>query len=544
MITGRAQVASGYRPGVGVAGIRHCAAPGRPRAIAIDTRPHQPGCPHMPVLTDLVAHLPDATLAVRDNANPADVVVTDMTHDSRLATPGTMFVALVGSSSDGHDHVAEAVANGAVAALVTRPVDVAVPQVVVADTRRAAGPVAALVHGTPSRDLQVIGTTGTNGKTTISWMVEAAAAAAGHGTGMIGTVATRINGTEEPAVRTTPEGPDLQRLLATMRARGAEVVAMEVSSHGLELHRVDGTHFRVAVFTNLSQDHLDFHETFEDYFLAKARLFTPAFADRAVIGVFDDWGRRLAAMTDVEHVTIGEDDDADIRLVPVAADITGSRGRLEGPEPWLGGRANVELSTPLQGHFNLRNAAQAWVASVALGLDPDAVTVGIAAADDVPGRVQVVVADEVTALVDYAHSPDAIDALVAALRPLTTGRIILVLGAGGDRDRAKRGPMGAAATAADVVLFTSDNPRSEDPDAIIRELIDGATGAGNVHGRTHMEAIPDREAAIARGLAMAVPGDVVAVLGKGHETGQEVGGIVRPFDDREVLARLWAGRSR
>ena len=500
----------------------------------------------MPALTDLVAHLPDAAFASGSDgvdADAATVVVTDVSHDSRLVTPGTLFVALVGAHVDGHDHVDEAIANGAVALLVTRPVDAEVPQVLVPDTRRAAGPAASFVHGVPSRELQVVGTTGTNGKTTISWMVEAAAAAAGRGTGMIGTVATRVHGTEEPAVRTTPEGPDLQRLLATMRGRGAEVVAMEVSSHGLAMHRVDGTRFRVAVFTNLSQDHLDFHETLEAYFLAKARLFTPEFTDRAVIGVFDEWGRRLAAMCEVEHVTIGEGDDADVRLVPLTADLTGSHGRLEGPAQWLGGHDGVEFSTPLQGHFNLRNAAQAWVASVALGLDPDAVTAGIAAADDVPGRFQVVVADEITALVDYAHSPDAIAALVTALRPVTDGRIILVLGAGGDRDRGKRGPMGAAATAADVVLFTSDNPRSEDPDAIIRELIDGATGAGTANGRTHMEAIPDREAAIARALAIATPGDVVAVLGKGHEVGQEIGGIVRPFDDREVLARLWEART-
>ncbi|HKJ54862.1 MAG TPA: UDP-N-acetylmuramoyl-L-alanyl-D-glutamate--2,6-diaminopimelate ligase [Nitriliruptoraceae bacterium] len=493
----------------------------------------------MPELGDLVAALPHARLI----GDARGVVVDDATHDSRQAAANGLFIALVGANVDGHDHVVSAHDNGAVAALVSREVDAAVPQVVVADTRAAAGPAAAWVHGVPSDDLRVIGTTGTNGKTTISWMVESAAAAAGHGTGMIGTVATRINGTHQAAVRTTPEGPDLQRLLATMRDRGADVVAMEVSSHGLDLRRVDGTRFAVAVFTNLTQDHLDFHESFEDYYAAKARLFTPELSDRAVIGVFDEWGRRLAAETPLEHVTIGEDADADIRLSVQHAGIDGSRGRLDGPADWLGGATTVEVSTPLQGQFNLRNAAQAWVATVALGLDPDAVTAGIAAADDVPGRFEVVVSDGITAIVDYAHSPDAIEGLVAALRPVTDGRIILVLGAGGDRDRAKRGPMGAAARAADVVLFTSDNPRTEDPDAIIRELLDGAMAAGSDPGHTHLEAIPDREAAIARGLALASDGDVVAVLGKGHETGQEVGGIVRPFDDREVVARLWDARS-
>lgn len=490
----------------------------------------------MPALAELVTLLPDAVVA----GSHSSVSVGDATHDSREATPGSLFVALVGAVSDGHDHVGSAVGNGAVAALVSRPVDVDIPQVVVPDTRLAAGPAAAWVHGQPSDDLQIVGTTGTNGKTTISWMIESAAAAAGQGTGMVGTVATRINGAQQSAVRTTPEGPDLQRLLGTMRDRGAQVVAMEVSSHGLQLHRVDGTRFATAVFTNLSQDHLDFHATFDDYFAAKARLFTPEFSDRAVIGVFDDWGRRLAGMTTLDHVTIGEDDAADISLTTVHADIRGSRGVLAGPAEWLGGASTVEVETPLQGHFNLRNAAQAWVAAVSLGLDPAGVCAGIAAADDVPGRFEVVIAEKITAIVDYAHSPDAIESLVDALRPVTDGRIILVLGAGGDRDRAKRGPMGAAATAAEVVLFTSDNPRSEDPDDIIRDLIDGAMAAGSPHGRTHMEAIPDREAAIARGLAMAEAGDVVAVLGKGHETGQEVGGITRPFDDREVVARRWA----
>ncbi len=266
-----------------------------------------------------------------------------------MAADATMFIALVGATTDGHDHVASARDNGAVAALVSREVDVADPQVVVPDTREAAGPAAAWVHGDPASDLRIIGTTGTNGKTTISWMVESAAAAAGHGTGMIGTVATRINGTQQAAVRTTPEGPDLQRLLATMRDRGADVVAMEVSSHGLDLHRVDGTRFAVAVFTNLTQDHLDFHETFEDYFAAKARLFTPELSDRAVIGVFDDWGRRLAATTSLDKVTIGEDDDADIRLSVDHAGIDGSRGRLLGPAEWLGGATQRRGHDPVAG---------------------------------------------------------------------------------------------------------------------------------------------------------------------------------------------------
>lgn len=495
----------------------------------------------MATLDDVAAALEVVEVCDDTGDHARGVQVTDVTHDSRQVAAGACFVALRGEHSDGHDHVAEAVANGAVAVVVEEALDVAVPQVVVADTRAAAGPAAAVVHGRPSRDLDVVGTTGTNGKTTVSWMVEAAAAAGGHGTGMLGTVATRIMGATESAVRTTPEGPDLQRLLATMRHRGVEVVAMEVSSHGLAMRRVDGTRFRLAVFTNLSQDHLDFHGDLEAYFAAKARLFTPAFSDRALIGVFDEWGRRMAAAADVEHVTIGTDDDADVRLVTDEIGLEGSRGHLVGPAEWLGGTDVLDVATPMQGHFNLRNAAQALVAATSVGVDPAAAAAGIAAAVEVPGRFEVVVADRITAMVDYAHSPEAVTAVIAALRPVVSGRLIVVLGAGGDRDRDKRGPMGAAAVAADVVVFTSDNPRSEDPDEIIRELIDGATDA-RVPGRhTHIEAIGDREAAIGRALHIASDGDVVAVLGKGHEGGQEVAGVVRDFDDREVLRRLWDG---
>lgn len=472
-----------------------------------------------------------------------DAVVVEVTHDSRQVEPGHCFVALVGANVDGHDHVAAAAQQGAVAAIVDHEVDVDVAQLVVPATRPAAGPAAAVVHGHPSGALDVVGTTGTNGKTTISWMLEAAAAAGGRATGLLGTTGTRINGAQIPTEHTTPEGPVLQRLLATMRDRGVQVVAMEVSSHGLSMHRVDGTRFDVALFTNLTQDHLDFHGSMEDYFAAKARLFTPAFSERAVIGVFDDWGRRMARTATVEAVTIGEGPDATVRLEAGERTLDGSSGRLVGPAEWLGGHDQVEFHTPLQGHFNLRNAAQALVAAVALGIDAEAAVAGIGAADDVPGRFELVLREPVAALVDYAHSPDAIDAVIGALRGSTDGRIIVVVGAGGDRDQAKRGPMGAAAAAADVVVFTSDNPRSEEPGAIIRQLLDGAMSRPTDGERTHIEAIEERGAAIDRALQIAAPGDVVAVLGKGHETGQQIGQYVRPFDDREVLRTL-ADRAR
>ncbi len=462
-------------------------------------------------------------------------VVDDVVHDSRQARDRTLFAALRGATTDGHDHVGAAAEAGAAAALVEEAVDVDLPQLVVADTRVAVGPVAAAVHGHPADDLQVIAVTGTNGKTTVSHLVEGAAAAAGRGTGLVGTVATRIHGSVLPAVRTTPEGTDLQRLLRDMRDQGVEVVAMEVSSHGLALHRVDGVRADVAVFTNLSQDHLDFHDDLDDYFAAKARLFTPDMAVRGIVGVFDQWGRRLAEEADVDVVTVGED-DADIVLEHLEATLHGTRGVLRGPADLLGGHDELEVVTRLAGAFNLRNAAQALVAAIAIGVDAEAAATGIGATDDIPGRFELVVEDEVTGLVDYAHSPDAITALVETLRPVTSGRVILVLGAGGDRDRAKRGPMGRAAVAADVVVFTSDNPRTEAPQAILDDLLAGATEA---RSRSHVEAMVDREAAIDRALAVAEPGDVVVVAGKGHETGQDLGGLVRPFDDREVLLRRW-----
>ncbi len=486
----------------------------------------------MTTLEDLHARLPGARL---EPATAGGVEVDDVVHDSRQVTPGSLFVALRGAATDGHRHATGAVEAGAAALLVEQVLGIDVPQLVVDDTRRAAGPAAAEVHGRPGEALDLVAVTGTNGKTTTSHLVEAAAAAGGRGTGLVGTVATRIHGESVPATRTTPEGTDLQRLLADMRDRGVEVVAMEVSSHGLALHRVDGIHAAVAVFTNLSRDHLDFHDDFEDYFAAKARLFTPELAERGIVGVFDDWGRRLADQASIDVATVGTA-DADVVMDLLGATLHGTRGVVRGPADLLGGRTEVEVSTRLAGEFNLRNAVQAFLAAVAVGIDADAAIAGIAAADDIPGRFELVVEDDVTALVDYAHSPDAIAALVATLRPVTPGRVVLVVGAGGDRDRAKRGPMGAAAVAADVVVFTSDNPRTEAPQAILDELLAGATAA---RGRAHVEAMVDREAAIDRALALAEPGDVVVVAGKGHETGQDLGGMVRPFDDREVLVRRW-----
>jgi UDP-N-acetylmuramoyl-L-alanyl-D-glutamate--2,6-diaminopimelate ligase len=462
-----------------------------------------------------------------------DVVLRDATHDSRQAGPGTLFCAVPGATADGHDHAPAAVAAGAAALLVERWLDrLDVPQLRVPSVRAAMGPAAALVHDHPSRDLTVVGVTGTNGKTTTTYLLEAAFGAAGRGTGAIGTVETRIHGEAQPGVRTTPEGTDLQRLLARMRVQGVEAVAMEVSSHGLALQRVDGTRFAVATFTNLSQDHLDFHGTLDAYFEAKARLFTPELSDRGVVCIDDAWGRELAGRAGVPVATFGRADDADHRIVSVEADLDGTTAVVVGRD---GGR--TRLRTQLVGAYNLVNAVGAWLAAVAAGVDADAAAAGIAACDGVPGRLERVDRGQPFAvLVDYAHTPDALAHVLQATRALAAGggRLHLVVGCGGDRDRGKRPLMGAVAARADRAVLTSDNPRSEDPAAIIRSMVAGADEARRGGAAAEIVVEPDRRAAIAAALAAAGPGDVVVIAGKGHETGQTFADRTVPFDDREV----------
>ena len=483
-------------------------------------------------LSDLAAVLPQAE--VRGEAE-----LSDATHDSLQAGPGTLFCAIVGQVADGHDHAEQAVAHGASALLVERWLDIDVPQLRVSDSRAATGPAAAAIHDHPSMALTVVGITGTNGKTTTAYLVEGAFAAAGQGTGLIGTVETRIHGRAQPGVRTTPEGPDVQRLFAAMRDRGVEGVAMEVSSHGLELHRTDGTHFAVVVFTNLSQDHLDFHPDMEAYFAAKARLFTEEFADRAVVVVDDDWGKRLATMQGIDTITVGRSGDADVRIDTVRTALDGGRADLVGEA--VGG--SVSISTQLVGDFNVVNAATAVVTAVRAGVPMAAAVDGVAACPGAPGRLERVAGDDgLTVLVDYAHTPDAVERVVATLRPLvTSGRIIVVLGAGGDRDRAKRPLMGAAAARADVAVLTSDNPRSEDPQAILDAVTAGARQAGTA---AEIVVEIDRQRAIDLALDRAMPGDVVVIAGKGHETYQELATGRVDFDDRRIAADLLADRPK
>ena len=482
------------------------------------------------MLGHLAATLPGA------EQRGGDVLVVDATHDSRQVAPGTLFCAVPGSTADGHDHAPQAIAAGAAALLVERFLELGVPEIRVPDVRASLGPVAAEIHGRPSELLTVVGITGTNGKTTTAYLVEAAFAAAGRGTGVIGTVETRIHGRAQPGVRTTPEGTDLQRLFASMYDRGVDAVAMEVSSHGLDLHRVDGTRFAVATFTNLSQDHLDWHGTMEDYFRAKARLFERGRAGCGLVSVDDDWGRRLAREAAIPVGTFGRDAEADHRIVDIITDVSGGSARLGD---------GTEIRTRLLGEFNVRNAVAAYLTAVAAGIPPEAAARGIAACPGVPGRLERVGGgrDDVTVLVDYAHSPDAVERVIAAMREVLggTGRLHIVLGAGGDRDREKRPLMGAVAAAADRAVLTSDNPRSEDPAAILAAVEAGARDAVRDGAPAEVAVEPDRRRAIERAIRGAGPGDIVVIAGKGHETGQELADRTVPFDDRVVAAEILAG---
>ena len=450
------------------------------------------------------------------------VVVTGCTHASGAVEPGDLYAALPGARAHGADFAAAAVAAGAVAVL-TDPegagrVDLGVPVIVAPDPRAALGAVASWVHGDPSAELLVLGVTGTNGKTTTAYLLEAGLRAAGRSTALLGTVVTRIGDQEVSSTRTTPEATDLHALFAVMRERGVDAVAMEVSSHALSLGRVDGVRFDTCVFTNLSQDHLDFHASMQEYEAAKASLFVPERTARAVVCTDDAAGRRLAASTTVPVQTYGAAADwhaDDVELRP-----DGSSFRLVGP------RVEEPASVRLPGAFNVSNALGALACLVSAGIDAADAADGIALLAGVPGRMERV--DEgqpFSVLVDYAHTPEAVRVLLATVREVTAGRVLVVLGCGGDRDRSKRPLMGAAAVAgADVAVLTSDNPRSEDPMAILAEM--AAPGAV-------LE--PDRRAAIELAVRQALPGDTVVVAGKGHESGQDVGGVVTPFDDREVV---------
>ncbi len=449
-------------------------------------------------------------------------IIVEVGFDSRAVVPGSLFCCVPGDRADGHVFAADAVRAGAAALAVERWLDLDVAQVRVPSVRRAMGPLSAVVFGHPGRSLTIVGLTGTNGKTTIVHLLDSVFRGAGHRTGTIGTVGARVAGRAVELDRTTPEAPDLQRLLARMRDAGVTAVSCEVSSHALHQDRVGGVVFDAAVFTNLSQDHLDYHASMDDYFAAKASLFTEGRTERAVVNVDDPWGRRLLRSA-VPVTTFGTDPSADVRAEDVRVTTEGLTFRVGG----------TTFTSGLRGDFNVSNCLATIAAAGVVGIDPATIARALPEAGQVPGRMEPVDAgQDFLVVVDYAHTPDSIRNVLAAARPLATGRVIVVFGCGGDRDRAKRIPMGAAATeGADLTVITSDNPRSEDPLDIIAEVERGAAEGG---GRFVVE--PDRRAAIRLALADARTGDVVVIAGRGHEREQAFASGSVAFDDR-VVAR-------
>lgn len=472
--------------------------------------------------------------------------MTGITHDSRRVGPGDLYAALPGSRYHGARFCREAASAGAVAVLTDpagrdQAIRSGLPVFVVGDPRARLGEVASWIYGQPSRKLTLIGVTGTSGKTTTSYLVEAGLRAAGHSAGLVGGVEIRVGGSTLDSRLTTPEATDLQALLAVMAEQAVTAAAMEVSSHALTLGRVAGTYFDVAVFTNLSLDHLDFHETIDAYFAAKAALFTPGYARSGVVNIDDEHGRRLAADPQIPLTTYSAAgrQAADWRAADVRCGTDGSAFAVIGP-----GGVAADATVAMPGPFNVANALAAIVALVEAGEPIAAAVAGVAACPGVPGRMQRVDAgQDFTVLVDYSHKPGAVEAVLAALRPVTVGNLRIVLGCGGDRDRAKRPLMGAAAARfADVAIFTSDNPRSEDPLAILAEMLGGALTVP-ASDRAHVIVEPDRGVAIDLAIAGAAKGDVVLISGKGHEKGQYLASTVVAFDDREVAADALARRT-
>jgi UDP-N-acetylmuramoyl-L-alanyl-D-glutamate--2,6-diaminopimelate ligase len=469
-------------------------------------------------LDELVAELPGARIV----GDPT-TEIRELAYDSRKVEPGTLFFCVVGEKVDGHEFGPRAVEEGAAALVVERELtELAVPQVVVPDSRAAMAPLAARFWGDPTAKLRVVGVTGTNGKTTTAFLVREILEAASYPCGLLGTVKQVVGGVEKEVVRTTPEAIELQATFRQMLEGGDEACAMEVSSHAMSLHRADAIHFEVAIFTNLTQDHLDFHADMEDYFLAKRKLFE-AGPKAAIVNVDDLYGRRLAE--EFECVTFSaEGAEADYSAKDVEFDAGGASFTI----------AEMRLRTGLPGHFNVANALGAFAAAEVMGIGAEIAAAGLAKASRVPGRFEPI--DEgqgFAVLVDYAHTPDSLENVLRAARRLTAGRLISVFGAGGDRDRDKRPKMGrAGAELSDLAVITSDNPRSEDPEAIVAEVATGAEAAEGVGG---LEIVVDRREAIALALGRAVRGDTVVIAGKGHAQGQEFeDGRKIPFDDREV----------
>jgi len=467
-------------------------------------------------------------LAPSEVTGARPVEIGDLAYDTRKVTGGALFFCVPGQRVDGHDLAWEAIERGAAALVVERPLDVRVPQLVVPDSRAAMAVAADAFFEAPTKELELAGVTGTNGKTTTAYLLHSMLDVAGRTPGLVGTVEWIVGGEQRGAPFTTPEAIDLQRLFREMIDAGDRSAAVEASSHGAALRRLDRVRFDALVFTNLSQDHLDLHGTMEEYFQAKRRLFTGVQPPPAAVNVGGEWGQRLAGDLAASHrapvITFGLDEGAEIQPEGLEATARGSSFRAAG----------IDLETPLRGLFNVENVLGAVAAGLLLDLDEDAIAEGIARVAEVPGRFQSI--DEgqpFTVLVDFAHTPDSLETVLTSARELGDGRVIVVFGAGGDRDRGKRPLMGKVASErADLTIVTSDNPRSEDPLAIIQDVLQGAG--------IEVEIDPDRRSAIHRAISVAEAGDVVVIAGKGHEQGQEIAGVVEPFDDRDVAREALA----
>jgi UDP-N-acetylmuramoyl-L-alanyl-D-glutamate--2,6-diaminopimelate ligase len=468
--------------------------------------------------------------------------ITGLAYDSRRVQVGALFFCVPGYERDGHDFAVQAVAAGAAALVVEYPLGSSVPELLVSSTRAAMGPLAARFYGEPTAHMRVVGVTGTNGKTTSAHLACALLEATGESCGLLGTVESRVAGERRAASRTTPEAIDLQSDFRAMLEGGQNSCAMEVSSHALALGRTDCVHFAAAIFTNLTQDHLDFHETMEDYFQAKRRMFLPpppqAKPGIAIVNLDDPYGRRLASELE-EVVTFAIDTDADYRARELQIELGRTHLQLDTP---VGTRS---LSLGLPGRFNVSNALGALAATHALGGDLDTLLAALQRGVRVPGRLEPVdTGQDFAVLVDYAHTPDSLQNVLKTAHEVGRGRVICVFGAGGDRDRGKRPMMGAiGASLADVLLVTSDNPRSEDPQAIIAEIMQGAIRVERPSGAPAVTCEVDRRAAIERAVALAQDGDVLVIAGKGHEQGQELAeGVKVPFDDVTVAREALGAR--
>lgn len=467
--------------------------------------------------------------------------ISGVSYDSRAVQPGDLFFCVPGASTDGHRFAAEAIAAGGAALCVERRLDLEAPQLVVSDVRRSMARLSAAFFGDPAESLIILGVTGTNGKTTTAFLIDSILRADGHKTGLIGTIETRVGDRIKPGLRTTPESVDLQRLFAEMVTEGVTAAAMEVTSHALVLDRVEAVHLRAAAFTNLSQDHLDFHSGMEDYFFAKASLFDPARIERGAANADDAYGRRLLASAEVPMVAFGVSTDAQVRAEEVSFTPTGTSFKVTTP------KGDMDVETQLIGGFNLSNCLAATAVCLQAGIGLDAIEHGLRSLTAVPGRFESINCGQpFTVVVDYAHTPDSLDNVLSAARGATRGgRVICVFGCGGDRDRGKRPLMGAiAARLADVVVVTSDNPRSEDPHSILDQILEGVI-AHRAEGPDVVTV--DRADAIHQALSLAREGDVVVIAGKGHETGQQFADRTIAFDDRAVARSVlgdlgWSAR--